>query len=230
MGKLRKIGALATGATSLVGAEVAMAQNADVSLEFLKPQTENLQRARINAFYEIPGGVNAYTFVEHYTGDDSNLSKTILSKNIYKGLTVNKDVVVGTGFRHANLGVGFGTGNKKGFLSLKFLPLTYGKDGFRQDNVVGVAGSYDTSRFIPDSNLEGFLEASLGKGLNFDPKVSFGELYFNKDINLGKNRGTLGVGIGADITDTNQGGINVGGVVDLHPALKFKYSPNSSRR
>ncbi|HJX06219.1 MAG TPA: hypothetical protein VJ461_05905 [Candidatus Nanoarchaeia archaeon] len=152
---------------AIVGAAIAgtlampMKAKADMngSLEAIAGPTKQSTYLRGNAFYQLPGKIGGYTFIELYQGGNGYFGKSMLGREIKGGILAKGEIVhCNEPFSEARLGLEAKLPTPKGTtLQVKALPVCVDKDG----------------KIVPRKVMVGyFADVQLGKGWSIS---SFGD-------------------------------------------------------
>lgn len=181
---MKTLGKILTGivivASSLLPMNKAEAQdnNVKASVDMVQSEKEPVSFIRPNLFYKFLG-LNNYSFFEFYRNEDF-FGKTILSKDLGKGMKATGELVYGSGFSDsygagASVNIPMPEGTS---LSVKALPLWFNKSGYIDDKVqVGFFGKVNLPLGF---NLSSFGEMNVvsKKG----PQWGYGEISLSKNL------------------------------------------------
>lgn len=160
------------------------------SLETIISEKKENSYARLNGFYQLPGKINGYTFLELYKNGNGYYGKSMLTKNIGKTFSVKGEVI------HANdpmalAGVGIGVNvptPKKAYANIKLLPLWINKSGKYVSNKV-ILGYFAGADLGKGWNISSFGEVNLAA--KDGPEWCYGEIALTKDIGKGVSIGYI---------------------------------------
>jgi hypothetical protein len=200
------LSALGLGALSLFAPVKTNAQesNINANAEVIRANPNRLSSVRANAFYELPGNVNSYTFADFYSDGDSFFGKSIHDRELIGRINAACEVAFGNGFPNRySLGVSLNLPTPEGsFSSLKYLPLSANKEGIIRDtSIIG----YTAGASLPlGLDLFSFGDHSIERG-KF--KWGYSEVDITKPIGRNLELGVRGIftGNGTSKPDAHAG-------------------------
>lgn len=167
------------GALSVMPMQEVHAQ-VNGTVEHIQSEESENTYLRGNFFYGLPGGINGYSFVELYRGDNGFFGKTMLTKKLTDELGLKVEALhsnspltqVGVG---ACVDVPMPEGSS---LNIKGLPVYFDENGVVDDKaVIGYSGSV---KLPGDFKLSSFGEINVGaKG---GPEWGYGEIFLGREL------------------------------------------------
>lgn len=204
MSKLKNI--LAGVALATVVALSGQTAKAQSNVEYIQNAKQETSRIRPNLFYNLPGDVKAYTFIEFYNDGDNYFAKTTLNKSLGHGISARTEIKNSSFFKdYAKLGMTYSLPIDGVSSSLKFLPFNVNTSGeFSSPMTVG----YSVSKKWGPVSLSSFGEYDIA-----NKTWGYGETY------VGYNVGQFEIAAGVDIRS------DLENVIKLDPGVKLTFTP-----
>ena len=182
------------------------AAKAQSNVEYIQNAKTETSRIRPNLFYNLPGDVSAYTFIEFYGDGENYYGKTTLNKKLGAGISARSEIKNSSFFKdNASLGFTYAIPTKELSASLKFLPVTANTEG--DINYPMNVGYFASKNFGP-VNVCSFGEYNIGT-----KSWGYGETY------VGYKKGQFELAVGVDMRSDPEN------VIRLDPGLKLKFTP-----
>jgi len=160
------------------------------SLEAIVSEKKENSYARLNGFYQLPGEINGFTFLEFYKDGKGFFGKSMLTKGLSKTFSVKGELVhINEPVTYAGVGLGLNLPMPKGsYGSLKVLPVWVDKQGKYAPNkvIVGYVAGADLGK---GWSMSSFGEANIAAKQG--PKWCYGEVAVTKEIGKGVNVGYI---------------------------------------
>ena len=151
------------------------------NLELIAGPTKQSTYVRGNAFYQLPGGIGGYTFLELYQEGNGYFGKTIFDKKISKGLAAKGEIIhanePATQLRLGLEAVVIGTNNT--VIKIKALPLCVTKQGTIAENTA-IGGYFGYQNLGKGWDISSFADINLAAKQG--PEWGYGEISLKKQL------------------------------------------------
>lgn len=166
------------------------------SIEYLQTDEASTSRIRPNLYYDLPLGIEGFTFIEFYTDKSSEYyGETYLTKNVIGMFGVRADIFHTSLFEDV---IGFGiyadiVSNDNLFFQLKYIPAYFefrGIERWKRFGVLGYCLAWDfTANPLGRWQLNSFADFNIHA-----QELSYGEIYLDKYVT-----DDFLIGLGADL-------------------------------